>query len=213
MTVDRRARLAERRKVQAEALRAKREAMQERLAERRKDRPRSSQTGRAVTAGLALAVIVLLLLRTCGGDPGDEVDYLAGPPWMPEPGAAIEPGASGPTGPPVRFDRRDRPELVTVPPAPPTWLVAFRLQVSARSPRLAECFVGAARPGRLHWTATVEPNSGAIGTQTIEPQLRTSSLTAREMDCVTEVLGSPPYRLPVELVDSTPKRVSLVLEF
>ena len=39
-------------------------------------------------------------------------------------------------------------EFVVQPPEPLSWIGSFRMQVAARSPRLAECFEGAHGDGR-----------------------------------------------------------------
>jgi len=112
-----------------------------------------------------------------------------------------------------RLERRDRPELHPRPPATPPWLAAFRMQVAARSPRLAQCFIGANRPGRLRWTTTVEPAHGAVSEHVVEPTLQGDELTATERACALKALSTPPYRLEGGDTRTTPSRVSLVLEF
>jgi hypothetical protein len=162
---------------------------------------------------LALLVLLLLawLLRDCGCNEGPEVAEA--------PQVAGEPGEAAPVEPPPApltgtMDRLDRPELSAPPPAPVPWLASFRLQVAARSPRLAACFVGAAQPGTLKWTTSVEPSSGRVSDHSLEPMLGSVSLTAEQRDCVLGVLSDPAYRLEVSAgAPSTPSRVGMVIEF
>jgi hypothetical protein len=107
----------------------------------------------------------------------------------------------------------DRPDYATPPPDPMPWIASFRLQVSARSPRLAACFVGAPRPGALKWTASVEPGTGRVSDHTLEPALESDPLTAEQKACLLAVLSDPPYRLAVEGARATPSRVSVAIEF
>lgn len=212
----RRARMRQQQKVQAQALKTKRAAMMERLAQQRRKLPRRrgrTGTGLAMVAGLVL-LLLLLFLRPCTStDPGP-LDYITGPP-MPPPAVRVARERPSPTprAPKLSLPRIDRPDLQTEAPDPPAWIAGFRMQVSARSPRLAECFVGAERPGRLRWTATVEPDSGRVSQQLVEPQLVSEDLSARERDCVVGVLAVPPYQLVARDDAETPSRVSLVLEF
>lgn len=102
-----------------------------------------------------------------------------------------------------------------IAPAPPTWVDDFRLQVAARSSRLAGCFTGAERPGALRWRASVNAESGAVFDHELEPLAASAPLGRRERDCVVAALSSPPYKLvgvpaPAEGV---PNRVSIVIEF
>ena len=136
---------------------------------------------------------------------------------MPAP-AVVEPEEPEPEpeAPPARapIQRIDRPAFETEPLDPLPWLDDFRLQVAARSPRLAECFVGAERPGRLRWTGAVEPARGRISQQLVEPMLLGDELSSAQQDCVAGVLAEPPYQLDAEGEGaSTPTRVSLVVEF
>jgi len=87
------------------------------------------------------------------------------------------------------------------------------MQVAARSPRLAQCFVGAQQPGRLKWSLSVEPHSGRVSDPVIEPMLLTDDLSRKERACVVEVLSDPPYDLQTGDEPSTPSRVGLVIEF
>ncbi len=112
-----------------------------------------------------------------------------------------------------RMDAIPRPAFRTPPPAPVPWVTALRLQVAARSPRLAECFVGATRPGKLRWSASVEPASGLPSDHSLEPLFQTDGLSRAERDCVLQVLSDPPYQLRHAGERATPSRVGMVLEF
>ncbi|WNG44442.1 hypothetical protein F0U60_10220 [Archangium minus] len=97
--------------------------------------------------------------------------------------------------------------------APPTWLEDFRLQVAARSPRLAQCFTGTDRPGVLRWTASVNPESGAVADHELEPLGPGAELKREQRDCVVRALSSPTYRLSSQQAQVLPNRISLVIEF
>lgn len=97
--------------------------------------------------------------------------------------------------------------------ASPAWIDEFRLQVAARSPRLARCFTGSDRPGTLRWTASVNPRSGAASDHELEPVGAGAELRREQQECVVRALSSPPYRLTAPEGESLPQRVSLVIEF
>lgn len=112
------------------------------------------------------------------------------------------------------LETQPRPKYQGSASAPPTWLDEFHLQVAARSPRLAECFTGAERPGALRWTAAVNPRSGAVSDHELEPVRPGSILDAKQRECVLRVLSSPSYRLSAPPTpEALPSRVSLVIEF
>jgi hypothetical protein len=160
---------------------------------------------------LALLLLLLLLCSRCTCAPPVEA------PEAPLPPAQVEPPEAAPAPAPLpdrpSIPRIDRPAFETEPQDPLPWLDEFRLQVAARSPRLAGCFVGAERPGRLRWTASVEPSRGRISQQAVEPVLVMDALTSEQKGCVVGVLADPPYELRAEEGASTPTRVSLVVEF
>lgn len=166
---------------------------------------------------LVLLLILLLLALLCCLNP-------CTPAPEPPPGVPVElSGPAGPTEtdlppepprPPLqRIPRQRRPRLDLEPPGPPSWLDAFRLQVSARSPRLAACFEGAERPGELRWTTSVEPIEGAVSDHNLEPMLDTAELTSEERTCLIGVLSRPRYDLDGMDAPETPTRVSLVIAF
>jgi len=112
-----------------------------------------------------------------------------------------------------RIERQDRPEFRSEPPREVVWTRSFRLQVAARGPRLAACFEGMERPGRLKWSTAVEPVEGRVSDHQLEPMLLTQGVTSQEEACVLDVLSDPPYRIDADEGSSGPTRVSLVIEF
>jgi hypothetical protein len=184
------------------------------LRAKRSARGRSTKTERRRRWWLLLLLLPLLLCLVPDCDaPVEEVVEL------PVDGAAS--GSGGATAAPVevplapapRLDMVPRPAFEAPAPQPLPWIGAFRMQVAARSPRLAECFVGVARPGQIRWTASVEPGSGVSSDHVLEPMLRSAALSRAERTCVLGVLSNPPYRLDHGDERSTPARVGIVLEF
>jgi hypothetical protein len=94
----------------------------------------------------------------------------------------------------------------------PAWLDDFRMQVAARSPRLALCFTGADRPGALRWNVALNPESGATSDHLVEP-IGSADLTGKQRECVLKTLSTPGYRIAEADRESVPSRVSLVIEF
>jgi len=174
---------------------------------------RAKRLRRAVTAAVVLA---LLLLIHCE----------CGPAAPPEPVVAVQQKAPPPVekkkpppAPPrpgklsAKLEPQRRPAFVGQGVATPPWVDEFRLQVSARSPRLAKCFVGVDRPGALRWVSSVNPTSGAVSDHEFEPIGLGAELSPAQRECVTAVLSSPPYHLGETSPDALPNRVSLVIEF
>ncbi|MCB9761294.1 MAG: hypothetical protein H6739_15740 [Alphaproteobacteria bacterium] len=159
-----------------------------------------------------LLLLPLLLLRDCscnGKALGPKDPQRFGPG-----AAALTPPAPAPPLPrPGRIQRRDRPEYVVDPPPPVPWLTDFRIQVVARSPRLAACFLEAPNPGTLRWSTSVDPTTGAVSEHTLEPTLLSDPLTREQRTCVLAVLSEPRYRLEAEADQATPQRVGMVIEF
>jgi hypothetical protein len=89
----------------------------------------------------------------------------------------------------------------------------YRLQVAARSPRLARCFQGAGRPGALRWTASVNPTRGEVSDHQLQPIGGGAELRREQRECLLEALSSPPYRLTAPGAPALPDRVGLVIEF
>lgn len=100
-------------------------------------------------------------------------------------------------------------DLSSVPP----WLDAFRLQVAARSPRLARCFEGNERPGAMRLSALVNAGSGRMSEPAIEPAFRGADLTSTQEKCLLRVLASQPYKLGADAPQAASRRVSLIFEF
>lgn len=94
----------------------------------------------------------------------------------------------------------------------PAWLDDFRLQVAARSPRLALCFTGADRPGALRWNVALNPESGAVSDHVFQP-VGLADLTAKQRECLQRALSNPGYHVTQAERQSLPSRVSLVIEF
>jgi hypothetical protein len=184
------------------------------LQERRTSQGKAAKRKRRKWPWLVLLVLILLaLLPDCDCTP------------PPPPGAAAGPIETGPAPPPPEIlppepptpahvvRKRDRPAYGNEPAPPLPWLGAFQLQVSARSPRLATCFIGAQRPGSLKWTAAVEPTEGRVSDHTLEPTLLTDALSRIQRTCLIDVLSEPPYRLDESEGRATPTHVSMVIEF
>jgi hypothetical protein len=95
----------------------------------------------------------------------------------------------------------------------PSWLDDFRMQVAARSPRLALCFQGADRPGALRWSVALNPASGSVSDHNFEP-VGGADLSTAQLTCLQRTLSEPGYRVTIQDgVQSLPARVSLVIEF
>lgn len=178
--------------------------------ERRRKRRRRRQLVAAI-----LAALLLLLLARCECDE---------PPAEPAVLEEAEPAPAPKPPPPAPKPKRKRPLEGTLEPserdslaveatAPPPWLPQFRLQVAARSPRLATCFNGADRPGALRWTALVHARSGRVSESVIEPVFRGVQLEQSQHDCLVEGLADPPFQLDAPADETTARRVSLIFEF
>lgn len=205
-TIDRAAQRAKR-----QGLRDRQRVLREQLQARIRKRKGAKQEEPRRSRGwlLAILILLLLLLRECRcNEPQVEAPGV-GVPVVVEPAEPAPP----PEPPPPRMPRRDRPAFTGPPPAVLPWLASFRMQVAARSPRLAACFVGAAAPGAIKWTTAVDPKSGQVSDHLLEPTLQTNELTAVERACVLAVLTDPPYTLELPDDRAPPSRVSLVLEF
>ncbi|HHO52265.1 MAG TPA: hypothetical protein ENK18_15670 [Deltaproteobacteria bacterium] len=201
----------------AQQLRARRQQLRQELRQQlQRHRASSPRPSRRRRWWLLLLPLVLLaaLLRDCSCSPPPEpipapIPTLSAPVRLAPPSPSPPP----PPLPEAHIERRDRPSFETEPSDPLPWIASFRSQVAARSPRLAACFVGAQRPGRLRWTASVEPSLGRVSEHTLEPTLLSEALTKAQRACVIDVLSEPPYRLTVETARATPPRIGLVIEF
>jgi hypothetical protein len=168
---------------------------------------------------LALAVPPLLLIaallrcdceRTEPVKVQAQVETKTAPEKTPKPRL---PRKSGPAPLAGEVDRRPRPGYETKAQLPPDWIDEFRLQATARSPRLAQCFEGTDRPGALRWVAALNPETGTVSDQELEPVGPRSGLTSEQRVCVARALSSPGYRLSAPPAQPFPERVSLVIEF
>ncbi len=160
---------------------------------------------------LVLLLLLLLLAILCCIGPC-EPEVL--PPVEEETGA-VEAGEPGePVAPKPVYEGtvkpKPRPPFPAVPPKPVPWVASFRMQVAARSTRLAGCFVGTTRPGVLRWTALVDPVTGRVTDHELEPVLQSDQLTSAQRDCVLGVLEEPAYKIDAE---GGASRVGMVIEF
>jgi hypothetical protein len=168
---------------------------------------------RAVTVALLLLLACLIRCECQQGPPSP-------PPAKGETQETLEAKPKPPVTAPARREplraqvkRQPRATYEGEAQAPPNWLEDFRLQVAARSPRLAQCFTGTDRPGALRWTASVNPESGAVSDHEAEPVGPGPELRREQRDCVIRTLSNPPYRLSAKQKQELPTRISLVLEF
>lgn len=183
---------------------------------------RRARLRRRVRRLLAASVLVLAaLLARCDCDEPPAVPPPA-PPVEPVPPAKLAekprlPAAPAPPAPTGTISSLQRPSYDLERKAPLTWVDDFRMQVAARSPRLAACFQGVERPGALRWTAAVNPEAGSVSDHELEPVGGTSDLDREQRACLVEALSMPPYRLSRGLdaaeARSTPTRVGIVIEF
>jgi hypothetical protein len=190
--------------------RAARERVEQVPAVRREKRRRRIR--RAVTID---ALLLLAMLVRCECAPSPPV-----PPPEPvvEPAPEVKPKkpsppASKPKALSERMERQRRGSYQNEAQTSPSWLDDFRLQVAARSPRLAQCFSGTERPGALRWTAAVNATSGSVSDHALEFVGTGGDLSGKQRDCVLGVLSSPGYRLKPEQKQDLPGRVSIVIEF
>ena len=198
-------------------LRAQRTALRAELERRRaaiRARTKGTKKRRRVWIVLAvLLLLLLLLLRDCScthpADPPPQVGAATSAPGV---AVSVETPAPEPpsTGRVATMPRAAMPQQAL---APPLWLASLRIQVAARSPRLAECFEGTTRPGTLRWSVAVDPSHGVVSDPEVEPTLAGQELSNTQRRCVLGVLADPAYQLETSDAPSTPARVSLVIEF
>lgn len=173
-----------------------------------------ARRGRARRRALWAALLLLLLLFVrcdCAPEPA---------PAPEEPAAVVvDAGVKPPTPKQVkRAPSRDRIAASVRPgyepgaQPSPAWLDDFRLQVAARSPRLAQCFKGTDRPGALRWTVALNAGSGAVSDHVFEP-VGLADLSVAQRDCLQRTLSAPGYHVTPGDAQSLPARVSLVIEF
>lgn len=199
----------EARKAQRAAMRDRQAAIREKLEKRRQDGPPKRRNPWIVVSAVLFVLLLLSLLRPCREEP-EPLECPVCPDGEGEPVEVEEPERPL-TG---RIPSKPRPAMSTPAARPLPWLSAFRMQVEARSPRLAQCFEGSPQPGSLKWTTSVEPRAGRVSASELEPMLLGTTLTSEQRTCVLGVLTEPAYNLPVgEDEPSTPAKVGLVIEF
>jgi hypothetical protein len=206
--------LRQRKKELRRSVELMKQAARERVAQvpsvRREKRRRRIR--RAVTIA---ALLLLAMLTRCECEPS---------PPAPPPEPVVEttprekppkpaPPASKPKALSDRMERQRRGRYQNEAQTSPSWLDDFRLQVAARSPRLARCFSGTERPGALRWTAAVNAASGSVSDHVLEAVGTGGDPSGKQRDCVLGVLSSPAYRLKPEQKQDLPGRVSIVIEF
>jgi hypothetical protein len=166
---------------------------------------------------LPLLLLLLLLIR-CPADPEPPPVATVEPKAPPKPAPEKPPvpsSARKSTRPPLagHLGNRPRAPYQASAPLPPAWIDELRLQAAARSPRLAACFDGTARPGALRWNAALNPDTGTVSDHDLEPLGPRSALTPEQRTCVVQALSSPRYRLTPPPTQPFPERVTLVIEF
>lgn len=166
--------------------------------------------------GLAVLALLLLLVRCECAPPPPEVLEKGAEMAAPEPKQPMPPPAPAATKPPplkARIKSVQRASYEGQAQVPPTWLEEFRLQVAARSPRLATCFTGTDRPGALRWTAALNAESGAVSDHELETVGAATSVSQAQHECLLKALSNPTYRLNVPKGQALPDRVGMVIEF
>jgi hypothetical protein len=173
---------------------------------------RARRRRQARRAGLVAVLLAVLAVARCDcqSAPADVESQVT----VPKPTAPV---AKSTTLPPLdgTLETRRRAGYAGESPAPRTWVDEFRIQVAARSPRLAECFQGSERPGALRWTAAVSPDSGMVSQHELEPLGVTGDIGVAQRDCLIAALSTPHYQLQAGASGalSTPVRVGIVIEF
>ena len=179
---------------------------------------RQARARRRVRRGAAVAVFALIaLFLRCECQPAPPV------PAKEEARAPAPPASPAPRPPPApakpkplhaEGQRLSRARFTSELREAPPWMDEYRLQVAARSPRLARCFQGAGRPGALRWIASVNPKSGEVSDHQLQPVgAGGEELRQEQRECLLEALSSPPYRLTAPGTPALPDRVGLVIEF
>lgn len=189
---------------------AARERMERLPSVRREKRRRRIRRAVTIAALLLLAMLVRCECEPSPPAPPPEPVVKPAPEVKPKKPA---PPASKPKAFRERMERQRRGRYQNEAQTSPSWLDDFRLQVAARSPRLAQCFDGTERPGALRWTAAVNAASGSVSDHALELVGTGGELSGKQRDCVLGALSSPGYRLKPEQKQDLPGRVSIVIEF
>jgi hypothetical protein len=201
-------------RLQRQELRAQLALMRQRARARcqpiRRDRHQvRRRLARAMAVSAALLIIWLLRCEPETTPPPPAVKIASKPPVKaPEPRVSRKPATVTGT-----IDHRPRSAYQTKTQAPASWIDDFRLQAAGRSPRLARCFAGSERPGAVRWMAALNPETGTVSDQDLEPLGPRSALTAEQRVCVLRALSDPRYRLSSPPLHPFPERISLVIEF
>jgi hypothetical protein len=167
----------------------------------------------AVTACGVLLIALAFLQRCACGPPPPAVPGPARDAGSPDAGRAFDAGQ--PRLKTQAPGRQHRPMLPIEPQSGPSWIDEFRLQVAARSTKLATCFRGQDKPGAVRWTTSVDPVDGLVSDPEFE-LLDGSFWLPGQRECLIHALSSPRYRLTAGAVDGGPtggSRVTIVLEF
>jgi hypothetical protein len=159
----------------------------------------------------AVVVVLLLLLVRC------ECGSAQPPPPVARVVESVDAGVTkavvGKRRPSVeRLKASARPAYDTGTQRSPAWLDDFRMQVAARSPRLASCFQGEERAAALRWTVALNPESGAVSDHVFDA-MGSADVSLAQRACVEKALSNPGYRIAEVDRGSVPGRVSLVIEF
>jgi len=163
-------------------------------------------------AGLAIVIALLLLIRCDCGRVSPEVAAEVAP--VVDAGVQPRPTvATASKALEARVERQPRAAFTTQAQEASSWLDEFRLQVAARSPRLARCFSGAEHPGALRWSVALNPSSGAVSDHQLDLVGPDPDLQTKQRECLERALSSPPYALAGASEDALARRVSLVIEF
>lgn len=194
------------------ALAARKAELRARLAEKRPPKKRRRWPW--------LLLLLLLLLLRCEEEPPPPLAPAAGPSSRAPASAKSVPSIAPASARPKPRRRRRlkrirtdaRPEYARGAAQPTPWLPSFRLQVAARSPRLARCFEGQREPGALRWTARIDPAAGTAADHAFEVVDGGLVLRKEAKACLTAALTRPTYRLAPE-GPTEPVRVTLMIEF
>lgn len=208
---------ARERRAQRKALKAQMKAMRAQVRAQVAELPavkRARQRRTIRRAITATIILLLLLLIRCDCGPGAGAVKELEKPEV-EPKTKPDAGVKVPPKKPLtgKGTRVNRGAFGVAAPPPPSWIDEFQLQVAARSPRLAQCFLGVERPGALRWAASVNGKSGAATDHEFELIGSVDDLTADQRECLIKVLSYPPYKLTAPEKEALPNRVGMVIEF
>ena len=163
--------------------------------------------------GLVLLALLLSFIR-CDCQP-PPAPVASQPPATPDAAVPRPPVVAKPKPKPLQAQVPQRPRAIyeASPQAPAGWLQELRLQVAARSPRLAECFTGAQGPGALRWAASLNPESGVVSDHELVVVGTGEQLPRAQRECLIKVLSTPRYWLVGAPAGTAPDRVGMVIEF